>query len=266
MHHACSAVVQNRNCAITICGIHFYHTARILLIEDEEQHRAVRWALEYRASQHRGRAPKRDLPELKLRTEDRLEPTLQMMDVDKFDELGGPNFTPFICLFWRPAPKNERVYHRFPLICAELGISIETFSVDELHNVHLGIMRVFVGRAIWELLLSNVFGLPDHFNQSDLVSAGLSEFVRQLKDWYPTERDRRGLSDKQLTRINKITVGMIGPKSSPTVSTKGAGTKWLFYFTVGMLETHIPKLRLPEKQMLMDACTVTQEASAALVI
>eukprot|EP00959_Pyramimonas_sp_CCMP1952_P473548 9501920-Pyramimonas_sp.AAC.2 len=65
--------------------------------------------------------------------------TPDMFDSLMFDSLsfgdGGKRV-----LFWRPTP-DERTYHRNPLLDPDLGIGLHTFSLDELHCLHLGVLQ-----------------------------------------------------------------------------------------------------------------------------
>jgi hypothetical protein len=151
-----------------------------ICIENRDVHRKIRWGLEWR-SKHRGRALSIDVPECGLLKKDRIEPTLQMFDVQEFDNI---DTFPCLVLFWRPKPGKERTYHRHPCFCEELGIGLETLSLDSLHCVHLGIMKSFVGKVIWSCLCSNIYEFRLS-RQDDLIAFGLQQFCQDLHRWYP---------------------------------------------------------------------------------
>eukprot|EP00959_Pyramimonas_sp_CCMP1952_P330576 6922338-Pyramimonas_sp.AAC.2 len=149
-----------------------------IVIENAESHREVRFALEWR-SKCRGRALRKDIPGLGLLENDRLEATPHMHDVQKFDSV---KEFPILVLFWR-ARENSRVYRRNPLISDEIGTSLSTFSLDELHLMHLGIFKVFVGASIWRLLIADVFNTGARL-QDDKIRIGLPLLVQNLQDFY----------------------------------------------------------------------------------
>ena len=56
-----------------------------------------------------------------------------------------------------PTPLSPRALNfRSP---RELGTSVWTFSYDVLHVVYLGIAQSFISKAIWVLILSDVWGI-----------------------------------------------------------------------------------------------------------
>eukprot|EP00959_Pyramimonas_sp_CCMP1952_P079027 1652053-Pyramimonas_sp.AAC.1 len=98
-----------------------------------------------------------------------------------------------------------------------------------MHCVHLGNMKVHIGTVFWRLLLASIFGLKLS-TQGDIVSFGLHNIMIILAEWYPKKRDRRGPQESQVTRVGNVAKGMIGSKASPSMSTKAAKSKWLFFF------------------------------------
>ncbi|CAK0791709.1 unnamed protein product, partial [Prorocentrum cordatum] len=54
----------------------------------------------------------------------------------------------------------KRTYHRNPLLDIRiLGTGIHTFSLDELHCLHLGVFKNWAGAAVWRLIDANVWGV-----------------------------------------------------------------------------------------------------------
>eukprot|EP00959_Pyramimonas_sp_CCMP1952_P081749 1707715-Pyramimonas_sp.AAC.1 len=115
----------------TDCSAHEMY----IVIENEEAHRIIRFRLE-RKSTYRGRGMAMNvaLPnQPQLLKGDRLEPTPTLLDTNDFDRI---TTFPAIVKFWRPS-KRERVYHRNPILDESLGIGLHSFSIDELHCMHL---------------------------------------------------------------------------------------------------------------------------------
>eukprot|EP00959_Pyramimonas_sp_CCMP1952_P454458 9469938-Pyramimonas_sp.AAC.1 len=216
-----------------------------VLVSNDTQFRAIKFRLEYK-SRYRGRALTSDIPSLGLLKRDRLEPSANLIDTGDFDNMGGMPFKPFLVCFWRES-NEERVHHRNPLLDPRLGISVLTFSIDEMHCVHLGIAKVYAGTVIWRMLLNNVFGFSNLTRKEDKIRVGLRRIKLLLDDWYPEERERRGVREDQISRIGDLTEGMIGDETNPTISTKANETKWLFRFCVKLMQQHGNKL--PEKDV-----------------
>jgi len=83
----------------------------------------------------RGRALSEDIPGLRLRKHDRLEPSVGLADISKLDQLE----VPATITFWRVS--NESVArHRNPLFrdTAVTGLSLSSLTADLLHAFYLG--------------------------------------------------------------------------------------------------------------------------------
>jgi hypothetical protein len=179
------------NCYDTECRSH----EKWVILDSSELHRKARWRLVFK-KKHKGRALSQDIPELGLKQNDRLVAIPSMLDTMDFDKLSNLEECPALICFWRPT-QDAKVHHRNPLLDASLGIGITSFSIDEMHCVHLGIMKVYIGTVFWRLLLANIFGLKLS-TQDDLVSVGLQNIMILLAEWYPKERDRGGSKSPRL--------------------------------------------------------------------
>eukprot|EP00969_Alexandrium_andersonii_P311087 13745657-Alexandrium_andersonii.AAC.1 len=81
-----------------------------------------------------------DVPSLKLRAGDRLEPSAELPDIGRFSTL---KEYPVVATFWRSADQSL-VQHRCPLFDPALGIlPYQSLVVDELHALHLGVYQEY---------------------------------------------------------------------------------------------------------------------------
>ena len=83
--------------------------------------------------------------------DDRLEPSLCLMDISKFESAS----IPIEVLFWRGG-KDDRVTHDTPLFWIE-GVGPETLHIDLLHTWHLGPATCLVAFTCWFMIRAQVF-------------------------------------------------------------------------------------------------------------
>eukprot|EP00959_Pyramimonas_sp_CCMP1952_P440834 9229617-Pyramimonas_sp.AAC.1 len=88
-----------------------------------------------------------------LQAGDRLEATPLLPDVDAFDHI---KVFPCLVTFWRQHA-DSRCYHRNPLLDSSIGTSLATFSLDELHCLHLGVFKNWGGLVIWRLIKMDAY-------------------------------------------------------------------------------------------------------------
>ena len=205
-----------------------------------EQHTRVKAALHYDKSKDgaHGRCVKIDIPELKLKKGDRLEPFDDLVDVAQFDRL---SVFPCKVLFWRRGLET-RCKHRNPLLDARggsvIGATLDTIQVDVMHTLHLGPAQLWVVSALWMLILADVFLTGCAGDQLHQVSA--MHIRNALWSWY---KERRVMSDTEITEIQDFTLLMIGGKpSSQALHTKAAETKGLVPFVLNLVKQHLAKL------------------------
>eukprot|EP00959_Pyramimonas_sp_CCMP1952_P074958 1566455-Pyramimonas_sp.AAC.1 len=225
-----------------------------VVIENVEAHRKIRFRLQRKHSD-RGRSLTMNvqLPNQPLLFKgDRLEPTATMLDVRLFDSI---TEFPKIVKFWR-ASGNERTYHRNPMLDPALGIGMHTFSLDELHCLHLGVFQVWAAHVVWKLLMANVYGVNAPL-QDDRIRLGLQHLRVELDQWYDSEPKKR--KGKEITRIGDLTPGMIGTKGPPSLGMKAQETKWFTYFLVDIVPKYAAR---PPNQCNVD---VVLAAGRALI-
>ena len=164
-----------------------------------------------------GRCLQDDVPTLGLRAEDRLEPTSVLPDVGAFEALP----TGSTIVFWRCADETL-TKHRNPLFARELGLSPQRcLTIDTLHSINLGIMKIWAKRAIWYLILQRVYG--DVGTSEEVLATNLMVLRSHLKDFQKANPEH--------TRLHDLTAKMIGKEDDNVFKPKGAETWTLFRFS-----------------------------------
>ena len=195
------------------------------------------------------------IPELGLLAGDRLEPTAGLHDVYDVVNLQ----TPATLLFWRHA-SVPTVHRRHPLLCDELGIGMDMFTIDTLHTLHLGVFQFWLARCLWLFISTDAYSTGAAYSV-DRISATLNSLMSELKDWYPAYEQSRPLtpqgSRKPVTRVTRITMSMLGTEAAPVVKLKGAETRHFIPFVLREVQ------RLREKMVGhvdIDALIIAGEA------
>jgi hypothetical protein len=175
-----------------------------------------------------GRALNRDIPELHLLRDDRLEPSPALPDVGAFESLALGT----IVTFWRNAD-DTLTRHRNPLFCAETGLSPKrNMTVDSLHCLYLGVMNAYVKLAIWLFIDAGVLGGLG--TKEERVQSNVITLRHLLTSWYKVRRQ----GGENLTEISDLTVGMV---SGARVA-KGAETWGLVLFFIHLLRRYVNHL------------------------
>ena len=182
----------------------------------------------------RGRALKSDLPELNLQIGDRLEPSAYLRDISKFEALAPP----FLVLFWRQSAATFAT-HRNPLMSPTTGISIRTIALDTLHTNHLGVYKAFCCKALWSLIVADVWN-TGATNRDHLIETSVLRCRAELFEWY--RRQRVLHADQQIQQLQDLRSTMLGTERHPALSTKAAETGSLLGFCQWMVGRHYDKL------------------------
>ena len=199
-----------------------------------------------RSHGNKGRCLRVDLPAFNLLAGDRVEPCRSVRDVAAFETLAGD----VTVLFWRISAQG-RVRHRNPMLDALLGITLNCISIDSLHTLNLGVMKEFTMHALWELILSNTWGVGDNATEEEMIDASCRHIKLALRAFYASP-----LGVDVSTPLQDFSVGMIGEKNARCLSTKAAETKGVFMFAVQILR---------EKQALLLRGDVWHAAGQALL-
>ena len=173
--------------------------------------------LEYDSRQtgSHGRCLTADIQELGLVRGDRLEPSAVCRDVGRFEDFPIGE----VATFWRKY-EESLARHRNPVFMQDMGLGIDRcLSYDVLHCVHLGVLNCFCAVCLWQIIDSGVFGTA-HTNDSliHIVNVIRNRLMQLYKDY------RHENPASNLTQVDDLTVGMISPRESNAITTKGAET------------------------------------------
>lgn len=212
---------------------------------NELQLRTVAGLLAYdrRKDGSHGRALTRDVPVLGLLKGDRLEPSAALPDVAGFEDL---RVFPVQVMFWRQS-RQTWALHRNPLLNPALGIGINSFAVDILHTLNLGVYQRMVAKSWWVLLLSDAFGVSaaaaGRRNVEELVANGVPKLRDALKAWYAAfEAAHPGVT---VNKLEELTVKTLGDRDGLMIKAKAAQTRPLVRFTADLLAAR--RAAIPEE-------------------
>ena len=206
---------------------------------------------------YRGRALTMDIPELGLKTNDRIEPKFSLEDLSGF--LDSPHNLetrplPMKVVFWRPSfDRNARLQdgavHRNPLFdFMKLGTSPHrTLCLDTLHSLYYGAFSRWTSCVLWRTVLSNPWRL--HGEHDAKLLEGMRRLRADFIRWQQAEQvpPNRRIGDLTLSMIGdrkKCKIGSVPLHPGSMCKTKAAETRLLMKFAY---ETLI-KIGLPEHQ------------------
>ena len=195
-------------------------------IDSERVRNSILTSLAWDPSHQYSRRLLHDLPDLGLQKGDRLEPSPDLRNIAYF-ESRNLNFT---ATFWRIHRDRrgrlaDRVHHRNPLFCNEIGITPQSsMQVDLLHTVYLGVLQRYVQGVMWGAIDSNIWGVDG--NRSAVIEQTISSLEVDIKRWYirsviPTS-----------SRVNHIKTSMLGTDAKRELKLKAAETGTLVPWAV----------------------------------
>jgi hypothetical protein len=116
--------------------------------------------------------------------------------------------------------------------CQVHNFGIDNFEVtmqapDELHAKCLGVDQRYCGVVLVRALLDDVWG-TSKTSADELLQAGVLQMRVALASYYATER--RLDPDRKLSKIDRITVSMLGDIHKPCLHSKGGEAKDLVKF------------------------------------
>jgi hypothetical protein len=208
----------------------------LVLVDTPQKQQRISDRLKYdkRAGGNHGRTLCEDMLDLDLSMHDRLEPSEACPDVGAFGELD----LPFTAIFWK-CSEEFMTKHKNPIFDDSLGLSPKRcLTIDSLHALYLGVMKIWALLAVWVVLESGIYGNAGAADENLAVST--LAFRSALMSWYKTRHAQN--PTENLTRVADFTVKMIGKRSSPKLKTKGAETYGLMKFLLFVFETYGSRL------------------------
>jgi len=207
---------------------------RLVTLSDETKALVLQY-LRYdkRDSGSHGQSLTQHIPSLGLLANDRLEPSSVLPDISDLEHLQ----MPATVTFWRPSEENI-CRHRNPLFCEAIGLSVVSLTVDVLHALYLGVMNRWCAIVIWFLFSSGIFGANGAADEN--IRNSILLLRNALMNWYGEER--RANPSRVLTRLNDLTIKMVGTRAEPKCKTKGAETFAMLLFLVQLLGKYANRL------------------------
>jgi len=126
--------------------------------------------------------------------------------------------------------------------CASMGVDHMTkdrMIGDILHTFDLGIIQKQVGLCCWKILQSSVFS-STHTLRAEILEDRLKKLRMRLRREYTRQRLFR--PQHTLSRIDKLTLKMLGPEESPELQAKGGESRDAFKSCCKMVEEYAPHL------------------------
>jgi len=217
-----------------------------------------------------GRALTRNFVALDLWKGYRLEPSPELPDVGTFEAI---SVFPARVLFWRPG-KETSARHRNPLLSPDIGVGLETFGVDLLHTLNLGVYQKLLARAWWALLTNDAFNvLPSMGGRrsvDELVANGIGHLRAACWAYYADFEARN--PGVKLNRLQELSLRTLGSREGCSLHTKAAETRPLLRFTAELLlakQACIPQedaALLPAAQALADFSDALREFPRAVTV
>ena len=182
----------------------------------------------------KGRRLLEHVPRLGLCAGDRLEPSVLLPNVAKFESL---NAFPVLVSFWR-CSNETMARHRNPLFCTALGLSPHScLTVDFLHSLFLGVMHVYCRHVLWFLIEKGVWGRMA--TEEETVQVVAIALRHELNQWYKRRHAER--PTEKLTRVD-LTRSKIGDFGDRKLKTKAAETYGILHFLLHTMDGRAARL------------------------
>ena len=191
---------------------------RVALTDATRRLCVARLRFDRRATGSRGLALSSPIPELGLRTDDRLEPSIELPDVCRLPDAPLSGGRTINVIFWRPG-NEDLTRHRCPIFDQRIGVNPRTcMAVDTLHALYLGIFKVWCMFVFWEGINNCTYANVGTQEENQIVA--LKVIRRGLLAWYDRRHQQR--PTERLTRVSDLTPKMLGEKADPALKVKGA--------------------------------------------
>ena len=122
-----------------------------------------------------------------------------------------------------------------------MGITPNLFLTDVFHVLYLGAFRNWGAWCFNSLSSSNVFQAPP---LSDLRGHAVARFHNDMVAWYPAFEAAN--PDKAVTRVQQLSIGMVGIQSRPKFEVKGAECKYSMLCFRNLLGHEWVRIRLAQ--------------------
>ena len=198
---------------------------------------------------NRGRCLTNDIVSLGLCKGDRLEPSKALPDVGGLHRL---KVFPVPLVFWRCC-RESIARHRNPMLEHPDADPVDCLTVDTLHALFLGAIKVLNCHVVWFLLLSGIFGVLGTADEQ--LDSAVRVLRMHLNMWF--QRRHAENPHERLTRPSDFTKGMIGDVSARVLKLKGA-ENWSFLLFLNFM------LKQAEDQLALEAARLIKATDAMI--
>ncbi len=180
----------------------------------------------HRAKTAQGMVLHSSVPRLGLRLGDRLEPSIDLLDVAKFADRP----LPFVAVFWRATKSLENgkvadpVNRRCPLFSIRGASPQRLLRIDVLHTMHLGVLAQYIKKAFWSCIGKNVFDVVGP--QKAVQEITIRLLHADLVIWYKANGVHPG------DRLHQLTPKMLGQPEAKMLKTKAAENSHLLRYSI----------------------------------
>ena len=173
----------------------------------------------------KGRALRSNVPHLRLRKHDRLEPNETLPDVGMLESIA---VFPCCILFWRTSCETV-TKHRNPLFGPRGYIVVTMICADILHTIYLGVMKKYLAELFWAWIRIDAWAtgattLGERQERTALLMR------MHLWNWYKTSDAAR-----DVTKLSDLTPKKLGSNKKPKCKSKGAETWGLMLWAETLL-------------------------------
>ena len=236
-------------------------TCEIVVLVDSAAHARILPLLAYdnRASGCHGRCLLEDIPELNLKTDDRLEPSRELPNVGSFDDLV-PKL-PVRVTVWRQSEQTI-AKHRNPMFSKTLGVTLpQTVTVDILHTLHSGIFAEYCKHTVWQLLGAEIWG-DGTMTHEEKLHVSVLAMRAELGTWYAARRQSH--PHETLTQVHDLALKMLGTEQHPKHKLSAAETWGLTLFCADACVKFMSFLGLARAERLSEAGRCCERFMAVL--
>lgn len=201
-----------------------------------DQWRHARSILVFKKSKG-GRVLTMDWPEHGLLAGDRLEPSMDVLDVGR----GFDASLPKRVVFWRASSASSTKV-RNPIFDASTGCTPDrVLGVDWLHALSLGVFRRYTGRLVWSLIDADAWNAraSGHHTLKERVQHSVHALSAELFAWYRAEKANH---QRHWSQVQNLTVGMLGARDDQQLKIHGSEQNAFVHFANHLIMTHWEKL------------------------
>ena len=185
--------------------------------------------------------PDTGLERFNLKPGDRLVPGETCHDLSQLESVAIPSIVFFIRPSLHSFLNGVTVLWDIPGVH---GWGIRYFTAerlvgDLLHCFDLGILQRYIGLSLQRVLLANPWRIV-RTEKKERLEASIVRLRLVLRKYYKRRRKAGQIAARKLSRVDKLSLAMLGTAKSPNLHVKGEETRGLLLFTVEQVKAHMP--------------------------